>query len=93
VRDGRRDVSLQGEHGVLLKGTINDGWGEFRVNEVHGILTGPTGDRAVGAPGGPLAVYLGRATYSNPGLHYGYVLDLRGWLPRNPCAAVPSLCS
>jgi uncharacterized protein YjbI with pentapeptide repeats len=91
---GVRHVTVHGTDNVQLSGTMSSNWGAFHVNSVQGILTGHTGHRAVGHPGGPLAVNLEKKIYhQNLAVRQtGYVMVIHGWLPRKPCEANPGLC-
>jgi uncharacterized protein YjbI with pentapeptide repeats len=94
VHDGVREVDVYGTDNVKLSGTMSSNWGAFFVTSVRGIITGHSGHRAVGHPGGPLAVNLERHVYhQNVAVRkYGYVMVVHGWLPRKPCEANPGLC-
>jgi uncharacterized protein YjbI with pentapeptide repeats len=94
VDHGVRHVTVHGTDNVELSGTVSSNWGAFYVTSVRGILTGHTGHRAVGHPGGPLAVNLEKKIYHQNLVvrQSGYVMVIHGWLPRKPCEAHPGLC-
>jgi uncharacterized protein YjbI with pentapeptide repeats len=80
---GGPSIRVRGTNGVSLDGSASENLGAWHVSDIKGLQAGPTGDRGVGQPGGPLAVDLRRNDY-HEGLNRrrGYVMFIVGWLRR-----------
>ena len=82
----QREMTVKGEHGVLLSGHCNDIWSVFTVTSVKGLpafSTSPPHGRAAGSPGGPLVLSIHyRGYYAGIQHRDGYIVFMHGWLPR-----------